>query len=190
MRFFTYLLVCFTVLPAITGCAFFEDHKHHIVIDVRHQELTVYADETPVKTFPISTSKFGIGDSPGSCATPGGILKVIEKIGSGCPPGTVFKSRHATGEILPTNAPGRDPIVTRILWLKGTEPQNSNAYNRFIYIHGTPEEKKIGRPSSFGCIRMRSQDVIELYNIVGVGATVEVKTAGAPRPLAHIVRGG
>ena len=66
--------------------------------------------------------------------------------------------------------PGRDPIVTRILWLRGREPQNANAYGRFIYIHGTPEERNIGRPASYGCVRMRSRDVIQLYDTSAVGA--------------------
>ena len=74
-----------------------------------------------------------------------------------------------TGEILVPDAPGRDPIVTRILWLRGREAQNANAYGRYIYIHGTPEERNIGTPASYGCIRMRSRDVIQLYDIVGCG---------------------
>ena len=85
-----------------------------------------------------------------------------------------FKSRRPTGEIVEPNAPGRDPIVTRILWLKGMEAQNKNTHSRCIYIHGTPEEWRIGTPASFGCVRMRSCDVIELFNIVGEGAVVDI----------------
>ena len=73
--------------------------------------------------------------------------------------------------------PGRDPIVTRILWLRGLEPQNQNAYCRDIYIHGTPEERNIGLPMSYGCVRMRSRDVIQLYNTVGLGAEVTIVNA-------------
>ena len=76
--------------------------------------------------------------------------------------------------IVAPNSPGRDPIVTRILWLRGREAQNANAFGRYIYIHGTPEERLIGMPASYGCIRMRSVDVVQLYNIVGVGASVTV----------------
>jgi lipoprotein-anchoring transpeptidase ErfK/SrfK len=86
----------------------------------------------------------------------------------------VFKDRKPTGEILAPDAPGRDPIVTRILWLRGLEAQNSNAYSRYIYIHGTPEERNIGARASFGCIRMRSRDVIQLYDIVGPQARVTI----------------
>jgi lipoprotein-anchoring transpeptidase ErfK/SrfK len=85
-----------------------------------------------------------------------------------------FKSREPTGEVVPVNAPGRDPIVTRILWLRGLEYRNRNAFDRMIYIHGTPEEAKIGEPSSYGCIRMRSKDVVALYKLIGVGARVDI----------------
>jgi lipoprotein-anchoring transpeptidase ErfK/SrfK len=134
-------------------------------------------------TYPISTSKFAIGDLPGSRGTPLGELEVAQKIGGGAPLGAVFKSRRRTGEILPPNAPGRDPIVTRILWLRGKEAQNRNAYGRYIYIHGTAEERTIGTPASYGCIRMRSRDVAQLYDVVGWGARVSIVNA----PLAAMV---
>lgn len=99
------------------------------------------------------------------------------------PPGTVFKDRRRTGEIVGPNAPGRDPIVTRILWLRGREPQNANAFGRDIYIHGTPEERNLGLPVSYGCVRMSSNDVIKLYEMVGLGAQVTIVDA----PLANVV---
>jgi hypothetical protein len=83
----------------------------------------------------------------------------------------------------PGGSPGRDPIVTRILWLRGREPQNANAYARTIYIHGTPEERNIGHPASYGCIRMRSSDIVNLYEIVGRGAQVTI----VDLPLATVV---
>ena len=127
-----------------------------------------------MKSYLISTSKFGLGDQPGSKYTPLGTMRIARKIGGGAPSGAVFKSRRRTGEILRPNSPGRDPIVSRILWLKGTQRENRNAYRRFIYIHGTPEEWRIGTPASYGCIRMKSRDVIDLYRRVGVGAEVKV----------------
>ena len=135
--------------------------------------------------YPVSTSKFGLGDFRGSNRTPLGELQVADKIGDGAAPGTVFKDRRRTGEIIAVDAPGRDPIVTRILWLRGREPQNANAYARTIYIHGTPEERNIGRPASYGCIRMRSSDIISLYGIVGRGAQVTI----VDLPLAAVVAG-
>lgn len=128
----------------------------------------------PVKTYKISTSKFGLGDRHRSNRTPLGTMQVAKKIGGGAPLGAVFKSRRRTGEVLKPNAPGRDPIVTRIMWLKGAERKNQNAFGRYIYIHGTPEERFIGRPMSYGCIRMKSRDVIDLYRRVGVGAKIKV----------------
>jgi len=136
--------------------------------------MDVYYRGQFMARYPVSTSQFGLGDHPGTCATPLGRLTVAQKIGDGAPLGMVFKNRRPTGEILVPNAPGRDPIVTRILWLKGVEPQNRNAYGRCIYIHGTPVENQIGKPVSYGCIRMRSQDVLHLFTTVGVGTRVDV----------------
>jgi hypothetical protein len=114
-------------------------------------------------------------------------LEIAEKIGRGAPLGMKFKDRRPTGEIVAPDAPGRDPIVTRILWLKGLEPQNRHAHARAIYIHGTAEERTIGRPASYGCIRMRSRDVAELFNTVGVGAQVEIMRAPLLGPAPQYV---
>src|SRR5881394_900177 len=150
------------------------DIQHHIVISTRDQTLALLDRGTLLATYPVSTSKFGLGDRPGSRFTPLGQLQIAEKIGDNAPPGAVFKDRRRTGEIIQANALGRDPIVTRILWLRGLEAQNANAFGRDIYIHGTPEEWKIGSPASYGCIRMRSSDIIQLYDIVGIGAAVTI----------------
>jgi lipoprotein-anchoring transpeptidase ErfK/SrfK len=158
----------------LAGCA--EDTKHRLLISTASQRMIVLRDGQKIAEYPVSTSKFGVGDAPGSNSTPTGLLKIRKKIGGNAPAGTVFKSRKPTGEILPVDAPGRDPIVTRILWLEGLEPQNRNAFHRYIYIHGTPEERTIGTPASYGCIRMRSRDIIELYDTVGVGARVKIFT--------------
>jgi hypothetical protein len=120
------------------------DTQHHIVISTRDQKLAVLDRGTLLATYPISTSKFGLGDSSRSSRTPLGQLEVAKKIGDNAPLGAVFKDRVRTGEIVAPNSPGRDPIVTRILWLRGREAQNANAFGRYIYIHGTPEERLIG----------------------------------------------
>jgi lipoprotein-anchoring transpeptidase ErfK/SrfK len=161
------------------------DTQHHIVISTRDQKLALLDRSTLLATYPVSTSRFGIGDRPGSRFTPLGQLQIAEKIGDNAPPGAVFKDRRRTGEIVLANSPGRDPIVTRILWLRGLESQNANAFARDIYIHGTPEEQLIGTRASYGCIRMRSTDVVQLYNIVGVGAAVTIVDA----PLVSAVPG-
>ena len=145
-----------------------------MIVSVRDQKMVLLRDNQPVKSYKISTSKFGIGDTPRSNCTPLGHMQVAKKIGDGQPAGAVFKSRRPTGEVIKPNAPGRDPIVSRILWLKGKERHNRNAFNRFIYIHGTPEVNRLGTPVSYGCIRMGTKDVIDLYNRVGTGADIYV----------------
>jgi lipoprotein-anchoring transpeptidase ErfK/SrfK len=162
------------VATIITSCAAPRDTEHRIVVSVRDQKLALLQKGNLVATYPISTSKFGLGDRPGSFGTPLGELEIADKIGDGAPAGTVFKDRRRTGEIVGVNAPGRDPIVTRIIWLRGRETRNANAFRRDIYIHGTPEERNIGRPASYGCIRMRSVDIINLYSQVGPGAEVSI----------------
>src|SRR4029078_7221929 len=107
-------------------------------------------------TYPLSTSKFGLGDWRGSRFTPLGKMQIAQKIGDNAPPRAVFKDRRRTGEIVVPDSPGRDPIVTRILWLRGLEAQNANAFSRDIYIHGTPEEWKTGSPASYECCGMCS----------------------------------
>ena len=166
---------------ALSSCAT-RDKSHVMVVSVKDQKMALYKKGQRVATYPISTSKFGVGSRHGSNRTPLGKLEVARKIGGGAPLGMVFKSRRPTGEILRPNSPGRDPIVTRILWLRGLEPHNRNTFGRFIYIHGTPEERKIGSPASYGCIRMRSRDVADLYRQVGLGAKVEVRASGLPLP--------
>jgi lipoprotein-anchoring transpeptidase ErfK/SrfK len=157
-----------------------------VIVSVRDQQLTVVKDGLPMATFPISTSKFGLSDRPSSYGTPLGKMQIAAKIGGGAPMGTVFKHRQRTGEILRPNSPGRDPIVTRILWLRGTETQNSRAFSRNIYIHGTAEERKIGRPASYGCIRMRSKDVVRVFDSVPVGTRVEVVNASLKNALREV----
>lgn len=162
-----------------SGCA--EDTRHLMVISAADQRMVLLREGTPIAQYPVSTSKFGLGDTPGSNATPLGRFKVRKKIGGGMPAGAVFKDRRPTGEILEVDAPGRDPIVTRILWLQGLEPQNRHAFDRYIYVHGTPEERTIGTPASYGCVRMRSGDIIRLYDTVGVGARVLIIPSALPR---------
>jgi len=163
-----------------------------VIVSVRDQQLAIVENGLKKATYPVSTSKFGLGDRPRSYSTPLGTMKVAAKIGGGAPVGSVFKHRQRTGEILRPNSPGRDPIVTRILWLSGLESQNSRAFSRNIYIHGTAEERKIGRPASYGCIRMRSKDVVRVFNSVPVGTRVEVVNAplrNALREVAAEIRG-
>ena len=167
----------------LASCATPKDMQHHVIISVKDQKLALLDREKLVAIYPVSTSKYGLGDWRGSFRTPLGELEIAQKVGDGMPPGTVFKDRLRTGEIVLPNAPGRDPIVSRIIWLRGREPQNANAFGRDIYIHGTPEERNLGLPVSYGCVRMSSNDVIKLYEMVGLGAQVTI----VDEPLEKIV---
>jgi len=166
------------ILSAISATSAFAiaplDTSSELIISVRDQKLVLLRNGSKVAVYPVSTSKFGLGDAWGRMTTPLGFLAVEKKIGDNMPVGAVFHNRRLTGEVLQANAPGRDPITTRIIWLRGLEAQNAHAFQRCIYIHGTPEEKKIGRPASYGCIRMKSKDVAELYAQVPVGAVVQI----------------
>jgi lipoprotein-anchoring transpeptidase ErfK/SrfK len=193
------MIRCWSVFLLLALALFFsscttKDNDHRILVSVADQSLELYHRETLLGRYPVSTSRFGLGDRPGSRATPLGRMEVALKIGAGTPLGTVFKSRRRTGEVLAPNAPGRDPIVTRIIWLKGLEPQNRHAFARCIYIHGTPEERNVGHPASFGCVRMKSVDILRVFNVVGIGATVEIIPGSLPDSLVaannpHVVSG-
>lgn len=179
-------LTIFLLPLVLAGCAQL-DNRHVMHISVADQKMLVTDDGQPVASYPVSTSKFGLNSAPGSYGTPLGRHRVVKKIGQGLPAGAVFKSRRFTGEVLPVDAPGRDPIVTRILWLDGKERHNRNSFGRFIYIHGTPEERNIGLPVSYGCVRMRSRDVIALFDRVGLGARVEIFREPLARRLPKLV---
>ena len=177
-------LAVIIIAASIASCVA-PDTRHQIVISARDQKLALLDRSNMMAIYPVSTSKYGLGDWLGSSCTPLGKLEIAKKIGDNVAPGAVFKDRRRTGEIVLPDSPGRDPIVTRILWLRGLEPQTANAFSRYIYIHGTPEERFIGTPASYGCIRMRSSDIINLYENVGVGAEVTIVDV----PLAKAVPG-
>ncbi|MFQ5660447.1 MAG: L,D-transpeptidase family protein [Gammaproteobacteria bacterium] len=136
-----------------------------------------------IKEYSVSTAKNGPGERLDSECTPRGRHTIAGKIGAGCKVNTVFVGREATGEIytpeMRRQKPGRDWILTRILWLQGTEPGfnqggDVDSYSRFIYIHGAPEDVEIGQPGSRGCIRMRNGDVMELFDKVECGDVVMI----------------
>jgi lipoprotein-anchoring transpeptidase ErfK/SrfK len=149
--------------------------SQHIHISISGQTLTLKDGDTPVRSYPVSTSRFGIGTETGSMKTPTGRFRVAEKIGGDTPSGTVFRSRVALqfGEPLPQT---EDLVMSRILWLDGLDEHNANTRDRYIYIHGTKQEDKIGTPASCGCVRMRNADVIELFDLVDEGTPVVIES--------------
>ena len=175
LRMFRPLAVIFSLVsiaPAFSATQL--DTSPRLIISIREQKLMLLENGGRVATYPVSTSKYGLGDFRGRMTTPLGYLMVAQKIGDYAPVGAVFHNRRLTGEILQPNAPGRDPVTTRIIWLSGLETQNAQAFHRCIYIHGTPEEKTIGRPASYGCIRMKAADIAVLYGQVPLGALVQI----------------
>ena len=168
------ILLQVTLLSLVLTACSSGSRDNEVIISVEDQKMLLVNKGKPVRTYPVSTSKFGLGSKNGSMCTPLGHMEVAKKIGGGAPVGTVFKSRKRTGEILRVNAPGRDPIVSRILWLNGKQGGNRNTFSRLIYIHGTPEERHIGYKASYGCIRMKSRDVIHVYRQLAVGSKVHI----------------
>ena len=187
-RFIISLLAIVT-LGSCISCSVKKDYaatrvvNDGVVISVRDQELAVVRSGKIVKKFPVSTSKFGLGDTKGSYKTPVGTHTIAKKIGERQPKGMVFKSRKPTGETIAPDSPGRDPIVSRILWLRGHENQNRNAFSRLIYIHGTAEERLIGQPASYGCIRMKSDDVCEAFDLMQKGDVVVIERCSISRSM-------
>jgi lipoprotein-anchoring transpeptidase ErfK/SrfK len=127
-----------------------------------------------VHSYPVSTSRFGIGTEEGSMKTPLGNFRIAKKIGHGAAPGTIFKARVPLGpdDPLPET---EDFVTSRILWLDGLDEENANTRDRFIYIHGTKHEGEIGTPASHGCIRMSNADVIELFELVDETTQVVIR---------------
>jgi L,D-transpeptidase YbiS len=145
-----------------------------IHISVREQRLTLKSGRKMLSTYPISTSRFGLGTEEGSMKTPTGRFRIAEKIGDGMPLGTAFKSRRRV-KVTKKLMRDEDLVMTRILWLDGLDPANANTRERFIYIHGTNHEDSLGEPASHGCIRMKSTDLVELFELVDVGTPVAIK---------------
>ena len=152
-------------------------------VSLAAQTLTLMRGDAVVKTYAVSTSKHGAGERNGSFKTPRGRHVVRAKIGAGAPLNAVFRGRRPTGEIysatLARANPGRDWILTRILWLSGTEIGRNrlgrvDTMRRYIYIHGTPDTEPLGSPSSIGCIRLANVDVVELFDLVPYGAVVDI----------------
>ena len=147
-----------------------------VAVTLSDQKLTVFKAGKKVKDYSISSSKFGIGNKNGSHQTPLGLHAISQKNGEGQPTGMVFKGCKPTGEVVDVDAAGRDPVVTRVIQLAGMEQNNHSTHRRRIYIHGTPEERYIGQPASYGCIRMKSDDIVDLFGRVHRGMPVVIES--------------
>lgn len=153
-----------------------------VVVFIKKQKMKIFRGDEVIKEFPISTSKFGIGNKIGSCKTPLGKHRIYEKNGKNAPIGAIFKAKKFTGEIVSKNEDlysDQDLITTRILQLEGLEEginkgDGIDSAKRYIWIHGTSQESLIGKPASHGCIRMKNKHVAEFFDLVRVGTEVEI----------------
>jgi len=161
-----------------------EDRALHVVVECGGQRLLLLRGETVLRTWPVSTSRYGLGSRAGSNKTPLGRHRVAEKFGEGAPLGTIFRARQNTGRVAYVHTDDTDLeddlVLTRVLWLEGLEPGRNrgagvDSKERYIYLHGTNEEGLIGTPASHGCVRMRNRDVAELFALVPVGTPVTIR---------------
>lgn len=154
-----------------------------IIVNSKQQTLSLYHSNKLIKCYRVSTALNGLGEQTNSGCTPRGWHEIKQKIGDGADKGAVFVSRELTGELyndkLKQQFPDRDWILTRIVWLSGLEEGRNlggtvDSYQRYIYIHGTPYEEKLGTPVSKGCIRMGNLEIIELFNLVSNGEKIYI----------------
>lgn len=156
--------------------------KFFLTVNIAAQTAALFEDGWFVKTFPCSTSRFGIGETNGSHRTPRGLHRIAEKVGAGEPAGTIFKDRKIIGYVSELGVKA-GTITTRIMWLEGLEPGfnrgtngtvNVDTHDREIYIHGTGDQNSLGRPASIGCIHLADPDLITLYDLLPSGTLVWV----------------
>jgi len=148
-------------------------------VRISQQRLYVIQNCIATREYPVSTSRFGVGNREDSLMTPPGVHRVKEKYGAGAPLGRVFRDRLDTGETWPIGTPGENLILTRILRLEGCEPginkgEGIDSYERYIYIHGTNNERLIGEPASHGCVCMTNADIVELFDATPEGTLVYI----------------
>lgn len=156
-----------------------------LALDIPTQWMQLYDDrDVLIRRYRVSTARNGSGEQRGSFRTPRGRHVIRARIGAGVPANTVFVRRRPTGECwspeLAASHPGRDWILTRILWLSGCEPGFNrlgevDTMRRFIYLHGSPDTVEMGAPGSIGCVRMRNRDIIELFDLVPAGTPVDIR---------------
>ena len=145
-----------------------------IEVSVDEQRLRVFDGHHEIRNYLISTAANGTGCDEGSNCTPLGRFVIAEKLGQDSPIGTIFKSRLPIGQWAPGDETPEDLVLTRILWLDGQDPENANTRDRYIYIHGTNQEALIGQPVSHGCLRMRNDEVIDLFDIIPEGTPLHI----------------
>jgi len=155
-----------------------------VVVSSELQQMYMFKDQQVLRTYKISTAKNGLGEEKNSYKTPRGMHIIRAKIGANLPINAIFKERRFYGDVYTAQMnlenPHRDWILTRILWLSGLELGfnrlgNVDTMQRYIYIHGSPDERPMGQPTSRGCIRMRNEDIVEFFDLVSYGTRVKIE---------------
>ena len=158
-------------------------NQYKLIVNIAEQSMQLMQRDELIKTYQVSTALNGVGEQMGSECTPRGEHIITEKIGAGCEVNTIFIGRVPTGEVyekgMREEFPDRDWILTRILWLSGCEPGCNqggevDSHDRYIYIHGTPDDVDMTIPGSRGCVRMRNDDIIELFDRIEVNTEVVI----------------
>jgi hypothetical protein len=169
---FNQMLVATSLGPIVEVPANSEPYR--LVISVHDQRMTLLKGQVSVAQYLVSTAKNGVGEAIDSGRTPRGRHAIAEKIGAGAVIGTVFEDLQPTNEIVAVNTTGRWPVATRILRMRGLEDKNQATFERLIYLHGSPVENLLGTPASGGCIRMRSEEIVDLFERVEVGTEISI----------------
>jgi L,D-transpeptidase catalytic domain/Sel1 repeat len=161
-----------------------DEERYRLVISVPEQRMALLDGETVIREYSISTALKGVSEALNSDGTPRGLHVIAEKIGDGQPVGMIFKGREPIGVISELNpTEGIPPVVTRLFRLRGLESSNQATYDRLIYLHGSPHEALLGQPASGGCIRMKSEDVIALFNTIEVGTPITILESSLPEAI-------
>ena len=158
--------------------------RYRLVISIPDQRMALLDGVDVLQEYRISTALKGTSEALNSDGTPRGLHVIAEKIGAGQPIGMIFKGREPIGEISPLDPEGIPPVVTRLFRLRGLEASNQTSYERLIYLHGSPHEKLLGQPASGGCIRMKSEDVIALFDAIEVGTSLSINEESLPKAVA------
>lgn len=153
------------------------NNSRRLVVSIDDQALRLFENGVCLEEFPVSTAIKGTGFTKDSYRTPTGNFRICEKIGSGHPAGTIFKARVPAGQWHPGESPDADLVLTRILRLDGIDPSNANTLERYIYIHGTNREDLVGQPAGHGCVRLRNDDMIRLFDMVDENDLLEIQPA-------------
>lgn len=173
-----YLIILLSKLSILILCncsATLPESIDALLVSVEEQQIHLVKDEEVIKTYPVSTSRYGVGNTVGSMRTPLGTHTITEKIGDGLEMGSVLQYRKPTGEVIPQDeSTPATKITSRILRMKGEETINSNTYKRCVYIHGTTRESDLGKPASIGCVRMADEDIIEVFDVIEPETQVEI----------------